>query len=441
MTKLQDSKDRPLTLTPFRQQRLAELTNRVIRGDFTHNSLIPMAEINSSALHSGYLREKFRDYKPILENYFDVVNASYQFGNGTGKTRKYRLKDWVVEEYLSELKNSEPITLTRFQEKQSVPIISLPENAVHDVDINGDLKASKIVLQPIVKLNIDKIDSVIYELENSKSIVPRNHLRIRNLIHLYQWKKALNNTLVPNSIVQLYQESTNGRLSPLSNINTPNIITTPSRIRKILFHGMNLYYYDMSNSHFSICYNLCEQYGIECPNLKYYLENKKKCREDWSERFSIKIDKLKPYIISWLYGNNNNAIKQNPFYQTIGAENMQEIKRDELLGGIFKEIVSGRKVIVKNHRKDGMISNIMGKKRKIKKSKKDLCFILYGYESKIMEIVNQIIGDDMKVLIYDGWIGNKVDVSFLEAEVQRELEMSVKFDEELIESPSMFSLK
>ncbi len=430
-----------LTLTPLRQQRLSELTNRVMRGDFRHHSLIPMAELNSSALSSSYLRKKFRDYKPILENYFDVTNSSYQFGNGTGHTRKYKLKSWVVHEYLSDLKSSDSLTVIRFQDKKYIAINSVPENAVHEVDILGKPKASKIVLHPIVNVNIDMIDSVIKNLENSTSIVPRKHIRIQNLIHLYQWKKALNNTLVPNSIVQLYQESTNGRLSPLSKVNAPNIISTPSRIRKILFSDMDLYGYDMSNSHFSIFYSLCRQYGIECRNLKYYLNNKKKCRDEWSDKYYIKMKNLKSYLISWLYGNSNNVVKQNPFYQVLGDEAMVAIKKDKILSGIYKDIVRGRKVIVENHRANGVVTNILGKEREVDTIKSDLCFILFGYESKIMEIVNQIIGDEMKVLIYDGWIGNKVDVSFLESEVERELGLTVRFDEELIESPSLFYLR
>jgi hypothetical protein len=441
MTNNKDTKFSTLTLSPLRQQRLSELTNRVMRGDFRHHSLIPMAEINSSALSSSYLRKKFRDYKPILENYFDVVNASYQFGNGTGRTRKYKLKDWAVEEYLSDLKNSESIVLTRFQDKKYIPIRSVPESAVHEVDINGVLRASQIELQPIVKLNINKIDSIIDELENAKSVVPRDHIRIINLIHLYQWKKALNNTLVPNSILQLYQESTNGRLSPLSKVNSPNFISTPNRIRKILFSDMDLYSYDISNCHFSIFNSLAEQYGVECPNLKYYLENKQACRNEWSEKYYVSVKSLKAYIISWLYGGGNNVIKENSFYSSLGDHTLKAIKQDKILSGIFRDIVRGRKVIVENHRANGVVTNILGKERDVDIIKSDLCFILFGYESKIMEIVNQKIGDDMKVLIYDGWIGNKVDVSFLESEVERELELTVSFDEELIESPSIFSLK
>ncbi len=441
MTNKRDLKFNHLTLTPLRQQRLSELTNRVMRGDFRHHSLIPMAELNSSALSSSYLRKKFRDYKPILENYFDVTNSSYQFGRGKGRTRKYKLKDWVVEEYLSDLKNSESIVLTRNQNKSHVPIMSVPENAVNDIDILGKRKASKFVLDPIVHLNIDKIDAVIQELENSRSIIPRNHIRIQNLIHLYHWRRALNNTLVPNSVLQLYQESTNGRLSPLSGVNSPNIITTPNRIRKILFSDMGLYDYDMSNAHFSIFNSLAEQHGVECTNLKYYLENKQACRIEWSKEYFVRIKALKAYLISWLYGGSNNAIEENTFYSTLGEETLVAFKKDKLLSGIYKDIIRARRVIVNKNRKNKIVTNILGKEREVVSLKSDLSFILYGYESKIMETVNQIIGDDMKVMIYDGWIGNKVDVSFLESEVERELGLKVRFDEELIESTPIFSLK
>jgi hypothetical protein len=434
-------------LTLLHRQRLSTLITQIMKGKFRHDSLIPMAELDSSALQSAYLRKMFRMkkdgsyYKHILDSFFDCVNSTYQFGNGKGRTRKFKLKSWVIDDYLANLKDSKPIDFSRIKNNKHIPLKTIPENAVHEFDILMHPKSTKLKLNPVVEINADRIDQTIRELEQSNSVFMRNHVRLRNMIHLYQWKKLLNNTLVPNSIIQLYHESTNGRLSPKSELNFQNLINTPKRIRKILFSDMNLYDYDMSNSHFSIFYNLCERYDVECPNLKYYLENKKTLRTEWSDKYYLKTKVLKKYIISWLYGNKNNAIKENPLYNELGYVRMIEIKQDEILSGIYREIIKGRRVIVKRHRENGNIKNIMGKEREVKSLSKDLCFILFGYESKIMETVNKIIGDDMKVLIYDGWIGNKVDVNYLESVVKKELGLSIKFDEEPIESPSIFSLK
>ena len=63
---------------------------------------------------------------------------------------------------------------------------------------------------------------------------------------------------------------------------------------------------------------------------------------------------------------------------------------------------------------------------------KSLSFILFGYETKIMEIVNEMIGDKMKVLIYDGWIGEKCDVSVLEKTMKNRLGLEIRFKEKKI---------
>jgi len=434
-------------LNPTHQQRLSMLLNSIMNGDFRHKQLFPINEIDSISLSSEYMRKLFRKkydgsyYKTILNQFFDCVNESYHFGDGKGMTRKFKAQNRVAESYLKYYKDSTPFTITHFEKKSQTPITSIPKNAVCDLDISGNEKASRVILPSTIAVNVHAIESAINDLENASSLQVRNSLRLRNLIHLYQWRKAVNNTLAPNLAVQQYQESLNGRLSSRSHVNFPSIINTPNRIRKVLFSDMDLYDYDMSNSHFSIFYNLCKQYDVECPNLKFYLDNKEDLREEWCEKFFVKTKILKTYIISWLYGNSNNEIKKNLFFNELGYDRMIEIKHDEILSGIYKEIIKGRRMIVKHHRDNGMITNIMGKEREVRRMNKDLCFILFGYESKIMEIVNRIIGDDMKVLIYDGWIGNKIDVSFLESEVERELGLTVKFDEEQIEAPSIFYLK
>ena len=66
---------------------------------------------------------------------------------------------------------------------------------------------------------------------------------------------------------------------------------------------------------------------------------------------------------------------------------------------------------------------------------------MFGIESRIMEVINESIGyQNMLVLVYDGWIGNKIDVSAVEAEIKRKLGFDIKLDEKLIEAPPIEDL-
>jgi hypothetical protein len=137
-----------------------------------------------------------------------------------------------------------------------------------------------------------------------------------------------------------------------------------------------------------------------------------------------------------------NEVKENPYYKVLGYDRMVKIKKDKTLVGIYREILKGRKLIVQNQPiVNGKIINVMNKELPSdKKLKSQLCFIIFGYETKILEIVNELIGDDMKVMIYDGWIGNKTDVSILETTIKQRLDLDIRFDEELIVRPPISEL-
>ncbi len=338
------------------------------------------------------------------------------------------------------MKNSadpKPLEVTFFNGKKTSLITSIPENAVYDLDINGKPKATNFFLPPTLELNIDSINQTIKALENCSSIKPRQAEKDKNLSNLFKWKKALNNTLAPNRIIQLFIESENGRLTPLRGFSLPNIINTPSRIRKVLFSDMDYYSYDLSNAHFSVFNTLCNNYGVKCPNLEFYLKEKEGLREIWSNDYDVKPNVLKPYLISWLYGNNNNVVTQNSFYKDVGEFGMRAINKDKVLSGMYQEIVAGRNLIVKKTREKKLINNILGKQRPIQDLKKDLCFLLFGYETKIMEVANQYLGSDMLIYIYDGFISKKIDVKALQEEVNKKLKLNIVFDEELVEAPPL----
>ena len=425
------------------------MVNRMLNGEYQHKLLIPTKEIGSYSLHSTQLQMWFRKnndggyYLKVIEPYLDCVNQDYRFGIGSnGYTKKYRLKDWVYDLCIQQYKDTNKLTDLSTISKNVKPIRTIPTNGVNDLDINENPKSSTIQINPIVEPNIQTIHQTIEELENSNPNSYRKHIRRNNLFQLYTWRRNLNNTLYPNGLLQLYQESQNGRLNPMRDVDFHHLINTPNRIRQVMFSGLGLYDYDMSNSHYSIFYGLCKKYGMDCQVIGEYLDNKTLYREKWSDDFCIKEKVIKQYIISWLYGNQMNEVRENPYYKVLGYDRMVKIKKDKTLVGIYREILKGRKLIVQNQPiVNGQIINVMNKKLSSdKKLKSQLCFILFGYETKILEIVNELIGDGMKVMIYDGWIGNKTDVSILEKTIKQRLDLDIRFDEELIEKPSISEL-
>ena len=437
------------SLSKLHKKRLIKMVNRMLYGDYIHKSLLPTDEIGLFSLHSELLRKWYRKnydsgyYLKVIEPYLDCVNESYSFGIGSnGYTKKYRLKDWIYDLCIKQYQNTNKPTDLSTIGKDVKPIRTIPKNGVNDLDINGNQKSSTIHINPIVEPNIQMIEQTIEDLENTNSMSIRKHIKRNNLFQLYTWIRTLNNTLYPNGLLQLYQESENGRLNPMRDVDFHHLINTPQRIRKVLFDGMDLWDYDMSNSHYSIFYGLCERYGMDCPYILDYLENKVELREKWSDDFCVKMKILKRYIISWLYGNQMNEVNVNPYYELLGYDRMVKMKKDHILIGMYKEIIKGRRLIVQNQPiVNGQIINVMNKELPSNmKLKSKLCFILFGYETKILEIVNELIGDDMKVLIYDGWIGKKTDVSILETTIKQRLDLDILFDEELIVKPPISEL-
>ena len=415
----------------------------ILNGDYKHKS-VSLTDGISVSLHSKQLKKWFRTnydngyYLKVIKPYLDCVNQSYSFGyGGKGTTKKYRLKDWVYEECFNYWNtNKKPVEISII-DKDVKHIKTIPSNGISDMDCNGNTRSNKIHLNPIVEMNLDTINETIDELIKTKPRYKiRKDIKYNNLTHLMRWKHSLNNTLCPNKVLQLYQEGSEGRLYQKSNLTIPHLISTPNRIRKVLFDGMDLYDYDMNNSHLSIFYGLCKRYYMDCPLLNEYNNNKSYYRDKWLDDYSfpLNIKPLKNYILSWLYGNDMNPVKGNPFYEELGFNRMEKIKNDKMLKGIYEEIIEGRKLIIKNQpTKNGRYKNIMNKEI-IKKNKvgKTMSFILFGMETKIMEIVNELIGDKMKVLIYDGWIGDKCDVSILETTIKNRLGLDIRFSENKI---------
>ena len=178
------------------------------------------------------------------------------------------------------LKN-EPSALTRYEDKKKslIPYSVVPENAVAELDKNSLQKKTNFNLPVIIPMNINSINQGIENIKNSNSYNPNLWFRYQHLVKLYSIRDALNNTVAPNQYVQLYREGTSGRLYPESNTNFPNIIMMSKTVRSVIFSGMDLYDYDISNCFFAIFLGLCEQIGFDCPRIREYVNDKSNLRQ------------------------------------------------------------------------------------------------------------------------------------------------------------------
>ena len=432
--------------------KLVRLIISFLNGERRHNDIDKVMYIGSQSLSSSQLKKKFGGkggyYKTVIEPYFKCIDERYWFSSGRkGSTKKYELKEWVVDMVLNILDDPTTTTLTRISDndKSMISISEVPENGVNQISYDGGKVRTRIQLPSLVEPNLEMIDKYIHQLEQDIGI--RKYQKMENLIQLKGIKRLLNNTQYPNSLVQLYQEISQGRLVPQRGY-TFNLLNVNKDIRKIMFSDMGLYSYDIRNCHFTIFHQLCKKYGYDCPNFEYYLNNKDQIRSEWVEKYGFP-NKVKKYLLSWIYGNGNNPVKSNPFYNELGLDRLIEINRnDDLLSGIYRETVTGRNWIIENtptsgNGRDGVLKNVWGNTiplftngRKTTK-KRLLVYILFGLESKIMEVVNLNMDQEMLVLIYDGFISKKIKLLKIQQTIKSELDFDIDFDEKLIEPPDI----
>ena len=396
------------------------------------------------------LEHKGQSYTDILKTYFVCVNSSYSFGGQKSSTKKYKFIPWLLDDLHEYFLRNEPSALNRYDDKKKAlkPYSVIPEQAVAELDKNSLPKKTNFNLPVIIPMNIDSINQAIEDIKSSRSYNPKLWFRYQHLVTLYSIRDALNNTVAPNHYVQLYREGSNGRLYAESNTNFPNIIMMSKTVRSVIFSGMNLYDYDISNCFFAIFLGLCEQVGFDCPRIREYVNDKSNLRKTWSKKFQADEDDLKAYFISWLTGCNNSPIRDNSSYPTLGYEVLLAVKNDPFLSDMFYEILGGRKLINEFYRNDdGLIVNCLGKVQqrdepnKKNEPGKELGHILNGQEVSIMQTVNHFIGEEnMLALVFDGWIGKRIDVSAVEAEVKQKLGFDIQFDEKLFEAPPLKKL-
>jgi hypothetical protein len=415
--------------------RLHLLVTKAMNGDFNHEVRTRPKHFGTISLQASKMRKRFRRdsepsfYQRVRDSYFTCVDKAHRFGaeNGKNWTRRYVLQDWVFEAFMSIKCQPKDLAFPKRVTKTVEEITSVPSNAIHPLDINGEEANIDVQIPPLLTINSEavesEIDSILRRGTSSKLGKPKY---IKDLTWLKRWCKAPNNLLSEGKVLNLYQQGISGRLYPESGIDTPHVIATPNRIRKLLFRGMDLYDYDLENAHFTVFRYLCDQAGTNTQHLDYYLNNKDRVRTVISEEAGVSTKLFKAYLISWLYGATRSEIPQNWLAKKYGIQKIKELRKFKFLEKLYKEIVSGRNAIVKSWPiNNGQILNVLGKPLTETNSSKKLAHILFGYETKIIEIATKTASVPIHAIIFDGWISPKVNVSAIETAIFKQLNIPV----------------
>lgn len=327
--------------------------------------------------------------------------------------------------------------LTKVLDKKLRPIRTSPQAiGSKDMDDKSIVAWKGVTLPNVVKVNIEELKNlekkfkeeikkknfyVTYEvyqpdlfITNSKE--PEKEIKkltdgidaIRKLLHLAHTEPA-----GKDFIAHRYRESKAGRLYA---VNT-NLQNCPKVVKNVALMGK--WEYDFENCHYSIFRQMAGAYQFDCPNIDYYLENKREVRNRIAAEMGISIDQVKTCLLAIMYGAQTSEWEKAAIPKAIGLGKVKALYRNELFAGILEDIEKGRdQIVAKWPLSKGKYKNAVGKciekKEKITragkvlkgrptKPKKILAHLIQGIEAKMLRVAIDMYSDNVLLVQHDGF--------------------------------------
>ena len=147
---------------------VVDLCQLVFNGGFRHhhNIIRHTSDTDCISLASTYLKPKFRYgkgcyYISVRDTYFDCIDDSYSYGDGTNYTKAYEMKPWVYDTFYERYSSPQQVTFTQYHEREIMPITAIPNNAVSALDSESQPSATNFKLQPMIPFDRDQIERLI----------------------------------------------------------------------------------------------------------------------------------------------------------------------------------------------------------------------------------------------------------------------------------------
>lgn len=230
-----------------------------------------------------------------------------------------------------------------------------------------------------------------------------------------------------------YKESRSGRLYSTGENSLQNTIRFT---RKVLTSNLNYYDYDLDNCHYRILLQRMKEIGtaesFSC--IEYYIENKKECRGAL-RTLGITENEVKRIYISNIYGAcySKRTLENN---KIVSVEKIEKLFKYPFFIGLRKETIKAGKIFINHAEKSKnkkYYMNIMRKSLETKCEKnKILSHLILGYEALFLQTVMKKYGSKAMLLMFDGWLGYKVNKRIAENLILNETGYIMKISEEEI---------
>lgn len=427
-------------LQPKQQIRLLRIfTDPVCRRRFRHR-------VNDGIFYpQRILREHFgRNYRQIMETFF-VVNDDYKYQGPVTYTKAYQLRPEITETVNEFFRDR--ITAGRWYIEGRK--WRQRKNGILSRDRNGNMAKTNAQIIPSVRVNLDNLQrlyswlSRTYDAGLQEKQIQPTYTDIYHKLQRLDPMKALERIetvympvleqlihsanvkpLPAGQLLQVYQETSTGRIQGQG----MHLQTMPKEIRTEALRGMGYWQYDAQNCHYTVLSQAAGWYDIPLPEISRYSEKTAATRQQIAKETGADIRQVKAGMLALVYGATP---AEGWSISDIFGDQAGEFLKHPTVKAIASEIKAAQKGMTQNatRPRNGsgqLISNAMDKTIPGTASHRSIfAHILQGYEASILNAVLQAYGDQVVLLLHDGWI---TDAELDPLQVQQTIQKATRFN-------------
>lgn len=424
-----------LMISAYRQKR------------FQHHRYEGQISIYSRSLDEMFGRSEFAIINRRVGLFEIEQNYSFCASGSPGWTRGYKLT--ASAEMIME---SVQLQQTHMVDEKGV-IVRTPETlAIAKKDERGNHRAGRGNIPAVVNINVDELLKLQAEARawkwHYKDGLPapttgRLHKRLSDMaahVDRLQWLEyfiiqpithillAADTIAMPKGCTEVtYTEYPSGRLYS----NQGYLQTACREIRAAAFSGC--WDYDFSACHFALISQLSARIDQPTPTIDAYLWQKAEIRQHLAAELDVPLKAIKVSLTALIYGAprkvhsfwKNHREVEPAILKNMGGdkEKARRFFEHPIIDAMHEEIQRVRdKIIAAAPTHRGRIINALGKSIEPKKHKpyETLSHLLQGAESAALHAVIQSHGQDLILLMHDGWISRqRLDCDQLTDEIHR----------------------